>query len=147
MKLLFIITAVVAGMMLPLQAVLNSALGASIKQPLFAAFASFLIGTITLFIALLIIKFDFYSIVQTKSAPPIVWLGGVIGAFYVWIVIVATPILGASLTFATLILGQMLISIMLDHYGVFGLPVVEISLSRIAGVLLILFGIFLIKKF
>ena len=56
-QIVFIALAIVAGAVLPLQAGLNVQLGKSVHQPIFAAFASFLIGTIGLFIYLLFLKF------------------------------------------------------------------------------------------
>lgn len=42
-QLFFILLAIIAGAVLPLQAGLNVQLGKSVHQPIFAAFASFLI--------------------------------------------------------------------------------------------------------
>ncbi|TDU34329.1 transporter family-2 protein [Gelidibacter sediminis] len=146
-QLLYIILAVLAGSVLPLQAGLNVQLGKSVHQPIFAAFASFLIGTIGLLIYLFILKFDFSTIVQTKTVSPVVWIAGLLGAFYVAAVIILAPKLGTALTFVLVVAGQMTVSLVLDHYGLLGLPVKQINWQRLLGVAFLVVGVLLIRKF
>lgn len=146
-QLLYIILAVLAGSVLPLQAGLNVQLGKSVHQPIFAAFASFLIGTIGLLIYLFVLKFDFSTIVQTKTVSPVVWIAGLLGAFYVAAVIILAPKLGTALTFVLVVAGQMTVSLVLDHYGLLGLPVKQINWQRLLGVAFLVVGVLLIRKF
>ena len=146
-QLLFILLAIVAGAVLPLQAGLNVQLGKSVHQPIFAAFASFLIGTIGLLIYLIILKFDFSSISQTKSVSPVVWTAGILGAFYVAAVIILAPRLGIALTFVLVVAGQMTVSLILDHYGLLGLPIKQINWQRLVGVAFLVIGVLLIRRF
>ncbi|MEM9143289.1 MAG: DMT family transporter [Bacteroidota bacterium] len=146
-QLYFIVLAIVAGAVLPLQAGLNVQLGKSVHQPIFAAFASFLIGTVGLLLYLFALKFDFSTIAQTKSVSPVVWTAGVLGAFYVAAVIVLAPRLGVSLTFVLVVAGQMAVSLVVDHYGLLGLPVKQINWQRLVGVLFLVAGVVLIRRF
>lgn len=146
-QLLYIILAIVAGAVLPLQAGLNVQLGKSVHQPIFAAFASFLIGTIGLLIYLYFLKFDFSLISETKSVSPVVWIAGILGAFYVAAVIILAPRLGVALTFVLVVAGQMGVSLVVDHYGLLGLPVKQINWQRLLGVLFLVIGVLLIRKF
>lgn len=146
-QLLYIILAVLAGSVLPLQAGLNVQLGKSVHQPIFAAFASFLIGTIGLLIYLFVLKFDFSTIVHTKTVSPVVWIAGLLGAFYVAAVIILAPKLGTALTFVLVVAGQMTVSLVLDHYGMLGLPVKQINWQRLLGVAFLVAGVLLIRKF
>lgn len=146
-QLLFIILAIVAGAVLPLQAGLNVQLGKSVHQPIFAAFASFLIGTIALFLYLLVLKFDYNTISQTKTVSPVVWIAGVLGAFYVAAVIILAPKLGTALTFSLVVAGQMIISLVFDHYGLLGLPIKQINWQRLLGVAFLITGVLLIRRF
>jgi transporter family-2 protein len=57
------------------------------------------------------------------------------------------PRLGVALTFSLIVAGQMLITLVLDHFGFLGVPVKEVSLMRILGVILITGGVVLIRKF
>lgn len=146
-QLFFIILAIIAGAVLPVQAGLNVQLGKSVHQPIFAAFASFLIGTIGLLIYLFILKFDFWTITQTKTVSPVVWIAGILGAFYVAAVIILAPRLGTALTFVLVVAGQMTVSLVLDHYGLFGLPVKQINWQRLLGIALLVAGVLLIRRF
>ncbi|TRZ43560.1 DMT family transporter [Robertkochia solimangrovi] len=146
-NLILILFAVLAGAVLPIQAGLNVQLGKSVHQPVFAAFASFLIGSIGLLIYLVIIKFDFGSVVQVREVSPTVWLAGILGAFYVAAVIVLAPKLGTALTFSLVVTGQMIISLVLDHYGLLSLPVQEINWQRLIGVVLLTAGVLMIRGF
>jgi bacterial/archaeal transporter family-2 protein len=51
------------------------------------------------------------------------------------------------MTFSLIVAGQMLITLVLDHFGFLGLPVKEISLARVGGILLITAGVVIIRRF
>ena len=87
-QFVFIVLAIIAGAVLPVQAGLNVQLGKTVHQPIFAAFASFLIGMLGLLIYLFVLKFDFSTIAKTKTVSPMVWTAGILGAFYVAAVII-----------------------------------------------------------
>ncbi|MBL4594884.1 MAG: DMT family transporter [Flavobacteriales bacterium] len=146
-QLIYIAFAVLAGAVLPLQAGLNIQLGKSVHQPIFAAFASFLVGTIGLFIYLMILKFDFSSILNIKEVSPFVWVAGLLGAFYVATVIILAPKLGTALTFSLIVAGQMSLSLIFDHYGLMALPVKQINWQRFLGLAFLITGVLLIRKF
>jgi transporter family-2 protein len=57
------------------------------------------------------------------------------------------PRLGVALTFSLIIAGQMLIILVIDHFGLLGIAIKEISLPRLLGVTLITIGVVLIRKF
>jgi transporter family-2 protein len=147
LQIIFILLAVIAGAVLPLQAGLNVQLGKSVHQPIFAAFASFLIGTVGLLNYLFVLKFDFSTIANTKSVSSWVWTAGLFGAFYVAAVIILAPKLGTALTFSLVVAGQMAVSLVLDHYGLLGLPVKSINWQRMLGVAFLITGVLLIRKF
>lgn len=146
-QLIYIIFAVLAGTVLPLQAGLNIQLGKSVQQPIFAAFASFLVGTIGLLIYLLILKFDFNTIAQSKTVSPMLWFAGLLGAFYVAVVIIMAPKLGTALTFSLIVAGQMGVSLVFDHYGLLGLPIKHINFQRLLGIAFLITGVLLIRKY
>ena len=61
--------------------------------------------------------------------------------------VILVPKLGAALTFALIIAGQMVISVILDHFGLIGLPVKVLSAGRVIGIVLLVVGVVLIRKF
>ncbi|MEL6863820.1 MAG: DMT family transporter [Bacteroidota bacterium] len=144
---LLIIWALLAGAALPLQGSLNAKLGEAVKDPVYGAFITFIIGGIGLLIYLLVTKVDFSTVGQVNNVHWSVWLGGLLGAFYVVAMIILVPKIGATLFFGLTIFGQMTLALLLDHYGFMGFPVQAINWQRIAGVVLIVGGVLLIRSF
>lgn len=141
------ILALAAGMMMPTQATTNNKMAAVIDSPLLAAFVSFLVGTIALFAVVVASGTPLASLSSIREAPPVAWLGGFLGAFFVAAAVLLVPRLGVAMTFSLFIAGQMLASLVIDHFGLLGLPVKEVSFVRVAGVILITAGVILIRKF
>ncbi|WP_407252114.1 DMT family transporter [Klebsiella pneumoniae] len=55
------------------------------------------------------------------------------------------PKLGATTVLALMVVGQMLLSLMLDHYGLLGIPVYPVTGIRLLGVVLLVLGVVLIR--
>jgi len=146
-NILFLVLAVLAGAMMPTQAATNNKMAAIVDSPLLAAFISFLIGTIALFVYVVASGTPLGNLISAKDAPPVAWIGGLLGAFFVTMTIVLAPRLGVAMTFSLIIAGQMLVTIVIDHFGLLGVPVQPISFPRVAGILLITAGVVLIRRF
>jgi bacterial/archaeal transporter family-2 protein len=146
MKVLWIILAFVAGTFLPVQAGLNARLGKSIESPVYASMISFITGAFAVFIYILATRQD-VSWAGVKTAPAYTWLAGALGAFYVTAVILAFPRIGPALTFGLVVLGQMVSAILLDHFNILVAHQQTISIWRILGVLLIVGGVIIIRKY
>jgi transporter family-2 protein len=82
---------------------------------------------------------------ELGSAPPTVFLGGIIAAIYMVAIIFVAPKLGVGLTTALILCGQLVMALLLDHLGAFGNPQMSLNLWRVAGVLMMLGGVFAIK--
>ncbi len=132
---------------MPTQAAINNKMSTVVGSPILAAFISFLVGTIGLLVYALATGAPLGDIASAKEAPPIAWLGGIIGAFFVASSIVLVPRLGVALTFSLIVAGQMLITLALDHFGYLGLEQRPVSIPRLLGILLITGGVILIRKF
>ena len=144
---LFIFLAILAGMAMPTQATVNSKLVESVGSPITAAFISFAVGTAALFIYILLTGVPLSNLASSKNAPPIAWMGGFLGAFFVSVMAAAVPRIGVALAFSLAIGGQMIVTLLIDHFGLLGVPVREINLVRVAGATLITIGVILIRKF
>lgn len=144
---LYLLLALAAGAMMPTQAAINNKLAVTVDSPVIAAFISFFVGTIALFVYVLASGTPLGNIASAKDAPPIAWVGGLLGAFFVTAAVTLVPRLGVAMTFSLIIAGQMLVTIFIDHFGLLGVPVKEISLVRIAGIVLITAGVILIRRF
>ena len=143
----FIILAVVAGMMMPTQAAINNKLADSVNSPILSAFISFAVGTVALFLYILATGIPLGNLFLAKNAPLIAWIGGILGAIFVASTIILVPRIGVALTFSLIIAGQMLVTLIIDHFGVLGVPEKPINLMRVLGATLITIGVVLIRKF
>lgn len=142
-----ILVALVVGAFLPLQVGVNSKLADAVGSPILSAFLSFCVGTISLLAYILITGQPLTNAVNAKNASPIAWIGGVLGAVYVAASIILLPKLGVAMTLTLIIAGQLLMGIIMDHYGLLGVPVKAISLGRLVGVVLVLLGVLLVRKY
>jgi transporter family-2 protein len=146
MKTTWIIMAFLAGTFLPIQAGLNTRLGRSLESPVYASMISFIVGVLTVLIYALITK-QHVEWSGIKIAPAYSWLGGVLGAFYVTVIILAFPKIGPALTFGLVVAGQMVISVLLDHFNILVAQQHSINIWRILGVLMIVVGVVIVRKF
>ncbi len=143
----FIFLALLAGMAMPTQATVNSKLAGYAGSPITAAFISFLVGTVALFVYMLLTGVPLSSLAQAKDAPLIAWIGGFLGAFFVAVMATVVPRIGVALAFSLAISGQMLVTLLIDHFGWLGVPEKPINLMRVVGASLITVGVILIRKY
>jgi bacterial/archaeal transporter family-2 protein len=143
----FLIIAIAIGTIMPTQAVINNKLTTFTQYPVLAALISFFIGTVSLLIYCLVGGIPLSNLASIRDAPPVAWLGGVLGAVYVSIVAFLVPRLGVALMFSLIVAGQMLITLIFDHYGILGVPVKAVNLPRLIGVLLVIAGVILIRRY
>ena len=144
---LYLTIAVVSGIMLAVQAPLNSELGRVVKSPVYGALLSFLMGLIVLVVYCVVNKnVQFGNVRAALSIPWYYWAGGVLGAFYVAAVILLAPKLGVALTFGLSVAGQMIFGLLIDHYGWLGIPAHTVNWPRMLGVGLIIAGVALIRS-
>jgi len=145
-KLVWISLAFLAGAFLPIQAGLNTKLGRAVENPVYASLFSFIVGVIGLILYISFTK-QHISWAGIKDAPSYVWLGGLLGAFYVTVIIFAFPKLGPGLTFGLIVAGQMTFSILLEHFNILVAQQHSISLSKILGILLVVAGVIIIRRY
>lgn len=63
------------------------------------------------------------------------------GAFFITAALIAAPQLGAVTFIAAVVMGQLLVSLILDQFAIAGFPERPISLFRIVGVCLVIAGV------
>jgi transporter family-2 protein len=143
---IWIFVALLSGAFLPIQAGLNTKLGKTLDSPLYAALASFLVGTIGI-IAYILITRQTVSWSGIKDAPAYTWLGGLLGAFYITVIVLVFPKLGPGLTFGLIVGGQMVVSIILEHFNVLVTQQNPVNMMKIIGVILVVAGVIIIRKY
>jgi bacterial/archaeal transporter family-2 protein len=143
-KTILALITIAIGATLPIQAALNGKLMRAFGHPVIGAAISFLTGTILL----LTYASTLHKHVTLEAVKQTVWfdwIGGIIGVLYVTGSIMLIPRLGAGFAFALMVGGQLLMSLIMDHYGMLGLNVSQVSWSKIGGVVLVVAGVWLIR--
>ncbi len=136
-KLGLLLLTVLGGVAMAVQSPINAALGKRIGA-LEAGLVSFCTGAILLFILVLLFgKGQFTAVFQ---APKWQWIGGSLGAFLVVTMILATPRLGVLVALMAALVGQMLMSTVIDHFGLFSVEATPIGWERILGLVFLLAG-------
>lgn len=133
-----------AGALLPLQAGINSIVGRQLKASIWASFFNFIIGTLALATVALVFFRPPPTVKAASGVPWWAWLGGLIGAFYVFSATVSAPRIGTAALTAAGVCGSMLAAMILDHYALAGCPRQPASLGRMAGVAMVVAGVFVI---
>lgn len=141
-----LLLAMVVGLLLPIQAGVNAQLRIALGDPLAAALVSFLVGTLGLAALMLALRVPLPLAAAWQRSDWSHWIGGLLGAAYVGLAVVLAPRLGAGTLTAAVVAGQMLTSVVLDHFGWIGFTQQPLSLSRVAGVALLVGGVALIQR-
>jgi bacterial/archaeal transporter family-2 protein len=145
-RLLFMLMALALGAVLPMQAAINARLAKTAGSPVMAAFVSFAVGTLALmFFLVLTRQFNFRYL--SINSPWWIWTGGLLGTFFVAGIVVLLPRLGVVLSFSLVLAGQMFAAVLFDQFGWLGMAVKEISAGKIIGILLLIAGVVLIRKY
>ena len=147
MNIFFSTFAFLIGILLPIQVGINLELARYINSPVLAAFISFLVGGVCLLASAFAVKAPFPTWNQIASLPFWTWTGGLIGATVVFGSIVAGPKIGALVLVSLLLAGQLVASILIDHYGWLGFSVQKVDLQRLIGVVFLVGGFLLIRKY
>lgn len=141
--------AAVCGALLPLQGAINALFVRALGAPLAVALTSFAVAAAGMGIIFLAVRALGVAGRPSAAGLPAMpwwgWLGGPVGACYVTSVFTAMPRIGAAATVGFTIAGQQLVSIVIDRYGLLGLPGGGVSRTRIAGAMVLLAGVVSIK--
>ena len=138
------VLAFTAGVVLIVQVGVNTTLRSALDAPVLAALLSFLVGSVALVVFLLLSRASWPARAQWLATPWWAWFGGILGAFYVVSTIIAGPRLGAAALLALIVLGQLVTSLLVDHFGWLGFPQHPVSALRLLGALLLFGGMLLI---
>ncbi len=146
MKIVYTFIVLAIGCLLAIQGSINTQLTTFLKHPLQGALVNFLVGFLALLTLNIVFRTQTPDWANVKTAPQYLFAGGMLGAIFVSSVIFFIPKIGVSTVLAASIAGQLIAASIIDHFGLFGLNVHPISVQKIAGIFLLLGGIFLIQK-
>ena len=137
MKLLFAALAIAAGVAAALQAATNAGLSksAGLGPALVVNTVVVLIGALGLWAALGA-KTTFFP----ESVPSAFYLGGVYGFVIIASLAFVFPKIGAAYAIALMVAGQCGAALVVDHFGLVGMPRDPVTTQRVIGVALVAAG-------
>jgi transporter family-2 protein len=141
----YLLIATVVGAGLATQAAVNSQLRAATGSALWAALISTALTLVLLSGAQLFTR-DELTVPSPSQYPWWIWIGGIMGAMYMFAIAAFTRHLGVALMFGSIVVGQLLTGLLIDHYGLFNAEVQRLTPARIAGAALLVAGWALIRR-
>ena len=148
MSWLFAPFAVLLGVVLTTQVATNTMLGRALDNNYIPAAVNMVIGLVATAVLTWSLTSEWPSREMVRAAPWYVWFaGGLMGTIYLTGNILLAPRLGAGELVGLVVAGQLVFSVMLDHFGWLGFAQHSASLPRLAGCAFMIVGVFLIAKF
>lgn len=146
-QLLFILLAVLAGAMIPFQSAMNTQLGKSLQSPYYSALTVFVVAAVGLGLYILVIRQAVPGSGQFADAPLWSYLGGVLGGAYILLIVICAPQLGIGNVTIMVLLGQVLAAMLIDQFGLLNAPLHSLNWQRLLGVVLVVAGVYIVRKF
>jgi bacterial/archaeal transporter family-2 protein len=134
------------GALLSIQAPLNALLGSAVGSPVNAALISFLVGTAALTV-ITIAQRAAPDSPAMHSLPWYAWVGGLCGAVFVSASAYAAPRIGVATMLTLAVASQLVMAVALDHFGAFGIRPHTASAGRVVGLVLVVIGAIMVRKF
>jgi transporter family-2 protein len=144
---LFFAVALLAGTLITVQTGSNARLKEAFGEALPAVIVSSSLGVVLLAAVMLTVRVPWPSLPSIVGTPWWGWLGGPLGAIYAVITVLLARELGAATLTALVVTGQLVCSVVLDHFGWVGFTEHAAGIGRILGCLLMVAGFFLIARF
>jgi transporter family-2 protein len=141
----YMVMALLAGMLLPVQAGMNAVL-AKHTSPFWALLLSFLVGLPAAMAAVALSQEPWPGTAALKSVPLWAWPSGALGAVYVSVLITGASHVGAGMLMALVVAGQMAAALALDHYGMAGFGRQPLDAWRVGGALLLAAGVWMMSR-
>ncbi len=143
---IWLFIALCVGGLVPVQGSINAHLSKGLNHPLQATFISFFGAVVILLALLLALNPSLPSTAQLRAIPAFYYSGGVYGVVFVTTILMLAPRIGIANTIVATIVGQLIISVILDHFGVFGLARHPVNGYRLIGCAGLLVSLYLIQK-
>lgn len=143
MKILFTLLAVLGGVGVAIQAQVNGGLGKGVGV-IEASFISF--GTGIVFLFFMMLTFGKGNVSLVTTVPKWQLIGGLLGAVYILIAILVVPKIGVLLTFVALVSGQILMGIVISHFGLFDIHPSPITVKKALAIVCLFISLYLFSQ-
>lgn len=144
-RTLYALLPLLGGALIAAQAPINARLRLILAAPVGSAFASFLIGTLALGVVLVAVG-QADNLSALGGGPAWAYLGGFCGAVFVFATLLAAPRIGVTITFVSVVLGQVAMSMLIDRFGWLGIDAVVLSWERVVAVVLLAASLVLLLR-
>jgi transporter family-2 protein len=136
---------VLSGAGLAIQAATNARMSAVVQAPVLSALLNFAVGGVLLAGLVVAGTFGRGNLSAATDAPWWAWTGGIFGAIWVTASIIAVPKVGTAVAFGAVIFGQLVGAMVLDTYGLLGVPRIPLDPWRIVGAALLFAGVLMMQ--
>ncbi|MCM3721071.1 MULTISPECIES: DMT family transporter [Solibacillus] len=143
MKLIIAFLALVGGSAVAIQSQINALFSKKVGV-LESATVSFMVGALALFF--LAFFFGKGNFLNVFTVPKWQLIGGLLGAFFIVINIYSVNLIGVAATFMAVIIGQIFVGAIIDHFGLFGGVTYPMNLAKFIALALMFAGIYLFNK-
>ncbi|HUJ09060.1 MAG TPA: DMT family transporter [Verrucomicrobiae bacterium] len=136
---LFLVTAFLMGVILSVYLPMNSSASRYLGSSIAASFSFFVVATATC-LCILLVSGQQQCLTKLKTVPPYLHIAGIISAFFIIGTTFLVPKIGARTFFILLVSGQILMAIVISHFGLLESPQDPVNLKKLAGALLVIAG-------
>jgi bacterial/archaeal transporter family-2 protein len=140
---LVILIGLIGGVAVGLQAPIGGSMGARIGGTA-SSFIIHLGGLI--FTSILLVFRGGERVREWNTLPWYMLIAGIFGLILYLTISVTQPRLGSAMMIVLIILGQLLVGVILDHYGLLGVAVRQIDVPRVLGIIALVGGAYLIAR-
>jgi transporter family-2 protein len=137
---------VTAGVSVLIQQALNANLRTELKSAAWSGFTSYFLGVVFMIVLAIVLRDPVPSVATMTRVPLWAWSGGIFGAIFIALTLVALPTLGGAAYIALLVTGQMVAALVVDHYGWLGVAQRPIDVPKMIGVALLVGGVVLMRR-
>ena len=137
--LLFIGVAFIMGMIMSIYLPMNSSVSRYLGSSIAANVTFFMVAFITS-ILILLFSGETGAVYRLRQVPVYLYLTGFISAFIVLGTTFLIPYLGARKFFILLIAGQVVMAVVVSHFGILESPPDPVSAKKLAGAVLVIAG-------
>ncbi len=135
-----------AGCAMAFQPAVNAKLSSHCSHPLQASIISFATGLLALTSVGLLLRVGLPSLSNLQDLPAWAWTGGLLGTYMVTVSLLVAPTLGATRWIALVLTGQIVLSLILDHFGLIGYARHTMTWQRVVGLLCLATGVVIVMR-
>ncbi|MCI1189672.1 DMT family transporter [Hymenobacter sp. DH14] len=146
MKYLSLLVLVLAGAALTTQSAVNSQLRGTLHSVMWAVLISYLVGSLAAGAVLVANQAPLPPLAAVQQLKWYQWTGGALGMVYIAAITFSLHRVGAAPLFALVVAGQLLTALLFDQFGLLGLARSNFSLAKLAGVLFLALGAYLLNR-